>query len=71
MSGRKTVHRRSFVVHRGWGLTALQAASGSDAAARQQIQRNNIASSDPRLVEKAVVRGSWFVKSLPLYPDGL
>ncbi|BFK74823.1 hypothetical protein I3300191I4_14970 [Megasphaera elsdenii] len=30
---------------------------------RQQIQTNNIASSNPRLVEKIVARGSWFVKA--------
>ena len=52
-----------------------QAASDSDAAARQQTQIEYIASSNPRLVAMAVVRGSWFVargswlvarKSLPL-----
>ena len=39
--------------------------------ARQQIQIDNIASSDPRLVKKIVARGSWFVarKSLPLYSN--
>ena len=44
-----------------------QAASDSNAAARQQTQNDDIASSNPRLVEKAVVRGSWLVvrKSLP------
>ena len=50
-----------------------QAVSDSDAALRQQIQTNNIASSNPRLVEKIVARGSWFVarKSPPLYQNGL
>ena len=47
------------------------AASDSDAASRQQTQIEYIASSDPRLVEKIVARGSWLVKSLPLYSDGL
>ena len=51
-----------------WGLTAppvavrsSQAASDSTAASRQQTQNDDSASSDPRLVEKAVARGSWFV----------
>ena len=51
------------------GLTAplfagrrLQAASDSNAALRQQAQIVYIASSDPRLVEKTVVRSSWLVK---------
>ena len=51
-----------------WALTAppvagcsSQAASDSDAAMRQQAQNDDIASSDPRLVEKIVARGSWFV----------
>ena len=50
-----------------------QAASDSNAATRQQTQKDNIASSDPQLVKKIVVRGSWLVarKSLPLYSDGL
>ena len=50
-----------------------QAASDSDAATRQQTQIEYIASSNPRLVEKIVARGSWFTarKSLPLYSDGL
>ena len=39
-----------------------QAALESDAAARRQTQSDDIASGYPRLVEKAVVRGSWFVK---------
>ena len=38
-----------------------QAASESNAALRQHIQTDDIASSDPRLMEKAVVRGSWLV----------
>ena len=66
------------VVHRIWGPMAppaadrsSQAASESNAALRQHIQNNDITSSDPRLVKKIVVRGSWFVKSLPLYSDGL
>ena len=33
-----------------------QAASDSDAALRQHIQNNDIASSNPRLVEKIVAR---------------
>ena len=58
------------VVHRILGPTAPQfadrsslAASDSDAALRQHIQNNDIASSDPRLVEKIVARGSWLVKA--------
>ena len=35
-----------------------QAASDSDAASRQQTQNDDIASSNPRLVKKIVVRGS-------------
>ena len=38
-----------------------QAASDSDAATRQQVQNDDSASSNPRLVEKIVARGSWFV----------
>ena len=38
------------------------AASDSDAALRQHIQTDDITSSDPRLVEKIVARGSWLVK---------
>lgn len=50
-----------------------QAASDSNAASRQQTQKNNIASSDPRLMVMAVTRCSLFVarKSLPLYSNGL
>ena len=51
---------RRKVVHRILGPTAppvadrsSQAASDSDAATRQQIQNNDIASSDPRLVKNA------------------
>ena len=51
-----------------WALTAppvagcsSQTASDSDAAMRQQAQNDDIASSDPRLVEKIVARGSLFV----------
>ena len=51
---------RRKVVHRISGPTAppvadrsSQAASDSDAAARQQIQSNDIASNDPRLVKNA------------------
>ena len=40
-----------------------QVAMDSDAAARRQAQIDDIASSNPRLVEKIVARGSWFVKS--------
>ena len=40
-----------------------QAASDSDAAARQQTQIEYIASSNPRLMAMAVVRGSWLVKA--------
>ena len=63
-----------------WALTAppvagcsSQAASDSDAATRRQAQNDDIASSNPRLVEKIVARGSLFVarKSLPLYSNGL
>ena len=35
----------------------------SDAAARRQVHMDDIAASDSRLVEKIVVRGSWFVKT--------
>ena len=52
------------------GLTALpvadrssQAASDSNVAARRQPQNDDIASSNPRLVEKIVARGSWLVKA--------
>ena len=52
-------YRKPFVVHRVWSLTALQtagrrsqAASDSNAAARQQVQMDYIASNDPRLVKK-------------------
>ena len=51
-----------------WALTAppvagcsSQAASDSDAATRRQTQIDDIASSDPQLVEKIVARGSLFV----------
>ena len=63
-----------------WALTAppvagcsSQAASDSDAATRQQAQNDDIASSNPRLVEKIVARGSLFVarKSLLLFSDKL
>ena len=37
-----------------------QAASDSNAASRQQTQKNNIASSDPRLVKNAPVGGPFF-----------
>ena len=57
-------------VHRIRGLMApqvagrrSQAALDSDAAGRRQAQIDDIASSNPRLVEKIVARGSWFVKS--------
>ena len=52
---------KPFVVGRSssFGLTpppaagrSSQAASDSDAASRQQIQSNDIASSDPRLAKK-------------------
>ena len=53
-----------------WALTAppvadcsSQAASDSDAATRRQAQNDDIASSNPRLVEKIVARGSWLVKT--------
>ena len=53
------------VVHRILGPTAplvadrsSQAASESNAALRQHIQNNDIASSNPWLVKKIVVRGS-------------
>ena len=41
------------VVHRILGPTTPPVASDSDAATRQQIQNDNIASSDPRLVKNA------------------
>ena len=55
-------------VHRIRGLMAPQVAGrrsqvamDSDAAARRQTQRDDIASGTPRLMEKAVARGSWLV----------
>ncbi len=56
-------------VHRIRGLMApqvagrrLQVAMDSAAAARRQVHMDDIASSNPRLMEKAVARGSWLVK---------
>ena len=37
----------------------------SDAAARRQVHMDDIASSNPRLMEKAVARDSWFVARNP------
>ena len=55
-----------------WALTAppvagrsSQAASDSNAASRQQTQKNNIASSDPRLVKNAPVGGPFFCELRP------
>ena len=39
-----------------------QVAMDSAAAARRQVHMDDIASSNPRLMEKAVARGSWLVK---------
>ena len=50
-------------VHRIRGLMAPQAALDSVAAARRQAQIDDIASGTPRLMEKAVARGSWLVKA--------
>ena len=67
-------------VHRIRGLMAPQVAGrrsqvamDSDAAARRQVHMDDIASGTPRLMEKAVARGSWFVarKISPLDKDGL
>ena len=52
-------------VHRIRGLMAPQAALDSVAAARRQAQIDDIASGTPRLMEKAVARGSWFVVRTP------
>jgi hypothetical protein len=56
-------------VHRIRGLMApqvagrrLQVAMDSAAAARRQVHMDDIASSNPRLMEKAVACGSWLVK---------
>jgi len=72
-AGRKAVYRILGPTAPPAADRSSQAASDSDAALRQHIQNNDIASSDPRLVVKIVVRGSWFVvrKNLPLYSDGL
>ena len=46
-----------------------QAASDSDAAARQQTQKNDIASSDPRLVKKGPILGLvFFIICIRLFP---
>ena len=67
-------------VHRIRGLMAPQVAGrrsqvamDSDAAARRQVHMDDIASGTPRLMEKAVARGSWFVarKPPPLDKNGL
>ena len=52
-------------VHRIGGLMAPQAALDSVAATRRQAQIDDIASGTPRLMEKAVARGSWFVARNP------
>ena len=70
-AGRKVVHRILGPMAPPAADRSSQVASNSDAATRQHIQNNYIASSDYRLVEKIVARGSWLVKSLPLYSDGL
>ena len=48
-------------VHRIRDLMAPQVALDSAAAARRQVHMNDIASGTPRLMEKAVARGSWLV----------
>ena len=67
-------------VHRIRGLMAPQVAGrrsqvamDSAAAARRQVHMDDIASGTPRLMEKAVARGSWFVarKPPPLDKNGL
>ena len=67
-------------VHRIRGLMApqvagrrSQAALDSVAAARRQVHMDDIASGTPRLMEKAMARGSWFVarKPPPLDKNGL
>ena len=67
-------------VHRIRGLMAPQVAGrrsqvamDSAAAARRQVHMDDIASGTPRLMEKAVAHGSWFVarKPPPLDKNGL
>ena len=65
-------------VHRIRGLMAPQVAGrrsqvamDSDAAARRQVHMDDIASGTPRLMEKAVARGSWPRKPPPLDKNGL
>ena len=70
-AGRKVVHRILGPTASPAADRSSQAASESNAVLRQQVQNDDRASSDPRLVKKIVVRGSWLVKSLPLYSDGL
>ena len=60
-AGRKVVYRILGPTAPQAADRSSQAASESNAALRQHIQNNDIASSDPRLVKKIVVRGSWFV----------
>ena len=72
-AGRKAVYRILGPTAPPVAVRRSQAASDSNAAVRQQIQTDGIASSNPRLVVKIVARGSWFVarKSLPLYSNGM
>ena len=53
MAGRKVVHRISGPMAPQVADRSSQAASESNAALRQHIQNNDIASSDPRLVKNA------------------
>ena len=52
-AGRKAVHRILGPMAPPAADRSSQAASDSDAALRQHIQNNDIASSNPRLVKKA------------------
>ena len=52
-AGRKVVHRILGPTPPPVADRSSQAASDSDAATRQQIQNNDITSSDPRLVKNA------------------
>ena len=70
------VGRSSFIEFLEPGGSAgrrSQVALDSDAAARRQVHMDDIASVTPRLMEKAVARGSWFVarKPPPLDKNGL
>ena len=57
-AGRKVVHRILGPTAPPGADRSSQAASDSDAATRRQTQNDDIASSNPRLVKKIVVRGS-------------